>query len=402
MAPESVLIVDDAADEANVLKRVLDADGHAVTVVESVEAARGYLGSNDVRLVLLDLCLPRESGLGLLSNPGLPAHAALPRVIVLTATADRREHHRALELGAADVIRKPAVLPELRAKVRLHLELEQLNRDLQARNAELEQTRAALEQTMALKRQFLALITHDLRSPVTTMKLTAELFHEEVKRAPADVREELAEALQILNRSVLRVETCFGEIIQIGRLDAVGLTLDPVPADIVTLVRDAIQLCTPGDLSGAIALEDSLPEDMIFEVDTQRFGQLVRNLVNTALSRMDLQESGIVRLGLDDRGALRICVEDHGPFLSAAYIREVLDGLQSGVPTPETRVGVYVAHRIAAAHGGRLWLESERGGVTRTCVALPLAKGPAPAARERTAHNPDPGDGAPAGTTRSG
>ena len=114
-----LLVVDDEPRIRTVLNRSLSAQGHTVYEAPDGQAALEQLDARDVDLVLLDLVMPRRSGLDVLSD--LKQRVPSPPVIVLTAVTEISARIQALDRGAVDVVAKPFSTTELSARIRRHL-----------------------------------------------------------------------------------------------------------------------------------------------------------------------------------------------------------------------------------------------------------------------------------------
>jgi CheY-like chemotaxis protein len=113
-AQPHILVVDNEPALTEVIKDILEADGYRVSVANDVRTALRLAGELPPTLVLSDIMMPGLSGLDLLSElRRIPSLAAVP-VIFFTASQDGR---RARQLGAWDVIRKPASRQHLLDKV---------------------------------------------------------------------------------------------------------------------------------------------------------------------------------------------------------------------------------------------------------------------------------------------
>ena len=111
-----LLVVDDDAELRDLLARALERDGHVVTAVATVEAARDVLSEGTVDVAVLDLALPDGSGIELCRELRA-ARSAVP-VLMLTAHSEVDQRVRALDAGADDFLGKPFAVAELRARVR--------------------------------------------------------------------------------------------------------------------------------------------------------------------------------------------------------------------------------------------------------------------------------------------
>jgi DNA-binding response OmpR family regulator len=116
----NVLVVDDEPRVANFLMRFLVAEGHSVASAKDGQSALDHLREHDVDLVLLDLVMPRISGLQVLADMHAES-ASCPPVIVLSAVTEVSARIQALDRGAVDFVQKPFHAAELVARVRRHL-----------------------------------------------------------------------------------------------------------------------------------------------------------------------------------------------------------------------------------------------------------------------------------------
>ena len=111
-----ILIAEDDAVLADALSRSLRASGYAVDVVENGDKADAALAAQPFDLLILDLGLPRLSGLEVLKRLRT-RHSAVP-VLILTAADSVEQRVKGLDLGADDYMAKPFALSELQARVR--------------------------------------------------------------------------------------------------------------------------------------------------------------------------------------------------------------------------------------------------------------------------------------------
>lgn len=111
-----LLIVEDNAELADTLHRLLSSEGHAVDIAGDGEGADATLAAEDFDLVILDLGLPDMDGLEVLRK--LRARGSETAVLVLTARGALDDRVRGLDLGADDYLTKPFEVEELDARVR--------------------------------------------------------------------------------------------------------------------------------------------------------------------------------------------------------------------------------------------------------------------------------------------
>ncbi len=269
-------------------------------------------------------------------------------------------------------LRKPVDPSELRAKVRAHLELKQLREAAHRNGWEMRETMDRLGKTLGLQRQFLSLVTHDLRTPLTTVKLTAELLRDQLRNRLPDLTPAQENLFAVLLRNILRIEGSFNEIMNVTRFDTQAPRLRLAPLDVNAVVEDAISACAPHTHRAEIRIRFGFSPLPRLRADGQLLHQLVVNLLSLCLARMDIRDHATVETAPLDPG-VRLRISDTGPHLDPANLRRIQEGLDEDMPSPRTRVGLYLAHRTARAHGGTLTLESAPGSGLAFVVDLPLA-----------------------------
>ena len=220
--------------------------------------------------------------------------------------------------------------------------------------------------------QFLAVAAHELRSPLTSMKGFAQLLLRRAKRTTGG--EEWITPLQTIDAQVNRVTELVGRLLDVSRIEEKRLQLQVEPVDMVEVVRGAAveaQLATEQHTVAARFGADSL----IASVDRTRIEQVLANLLDNAIKYSPAGTSVEVVLQADSNDLI-IDVRDEGPGIpadaQARMFERYFRGTSSSRATSEgLGLGLYVAHGIVTAHGGRMWVESEDGNGTTFSFSLP-------------------------------
>ncbi len=135
----TILIVDDTPDNLHLLSRMLNRRGYEVQAVNSGEIAMQLVKLTPPDLILLDICMPEMDGyevcLALKANPRTKD---IP-VIFISALDEVLDKLRAFDVGAVDYITKPFRIPEVMARVTIHLTLRRLQLQLREQNELLKQ-----------------------------------------------------------------------------------------------------------------------------------------------------------------------------------------------------------------------------------------------------------------------
>jgi signal transduction histidine kinase len=240
------------------------------------------------------------------------------------------------------------------------------NRELEARNAELE--------------RFTYVVSHDLKSPLVTVRGFLSYVERDAQSGRLDrVESDLARIRAATDRMALLLEDLL-ELSRTGRIDR-----PPEDVPFADVVREARAL-TAGRLSTrsvAVEVEEPLP---VVRGDRRRLVELVQNLLDNAAKFMGEQASPAVSIGSRDAvgppGQVTLCVRDNGIGIDPAHqdrVFELFHRLDSRVEG--TGLGLALARRIVEIHGGRIWVESAGAGRGSTfCLTLPAAGSPPAAA----------------------
>ncbi len=235
------------------------------------------------------------------------------------------------------------------------------------------EARVAAEDAARARDQFLSIASHELRSPVTALKGTAQFL----RRAQANGRlteERLDTLLATLEASANRLATLIDDLLDVARLQRGDLPLRRTPTDMSHLVRELVR---HGEWGEAQFVMDAEP-DLEVTIDPDRIGQVVSNLLDNAVKYSPPGEPISVRLRTRDEGVL-LEIQDSGIGLPADSLESIFIPFGRAANAQRTNIpglglGLHVSRRIAEQHGGRLWAESDGEGMG-TLMSLWLPSG---------------------------
>lgn len=218
------------------------------------------------------------------------------------------------------------------------------------------------------KQQLLLAISHELRSPVTRMRLAVEAVDAE------SVRESLLEDLAEMERLT-------ADLLESERLNDRHSKLRLETVDVGALVHELIETEFPTQ-SARIQLV-SPPEPVEWVLDPIRIRLLVKNLVENAL-RHSPEEGEPVQVTVIATDRLSIVVKDHGEGIAEEHLEKVTEAFYRGDParcrdTGGFGLGLYLCRLIAEAHEGLFHIISEPGDGTIVSLVLPPRPAPAQA-----------------------
>ena len=312
-----------------------------------------------------------------LARVALLAAALLAVPVVLLAQAlrgERLEPYVVAGLGSAVGLFVIARLTGiLRALERIRLR-ERAARAL----AEESQYRLALHneelvEADRLKDEFVALISHDLRTPLTSIIGYVELATDETMEPPLD--EERRSFLQVVSRSSERLLRLVDDLLFVARLQAGSLVLTPTEVDLCSVVGQAVEEARPRAEANGLVLSFLAGSPVIVEIDKGRIFQLLDNLISNAVKFTPDGGRVDVRVVSTLDGAI-IEVSDTGVGLAPGEAELVFDRFfrtsrAHSQQVPGTGLGLFISRAIAEAHGGGISATSREGSGTTFRLELP-------------------------------
>ena len=234
------------------------------------------------------------------------------------------------------------------------------------RRAAFESERArGLESSDRLKTAILSSLSHELKSPIASLRtgLTA------LAAPQAGLQAEQRELLVDLDRQATRLDRMVGDLLALSRLEA-GMPLDQEPHDFADLVGSATRQLRAELASNRLVVElaDDLPP---VEVDEVQAGRLLANLLENAHEWAP--PGGVIEIGAAPRaGMLESWVENEGPPIAARDVDHVFDTFWTR-RARGSGLGLAICKRVVEAHGGTIRAENRRRG-PRFTFTLPLAE----------------------------
>ncbi len=405
-----VLIVDDS----RAIHRVLAAElGATCRTASAFDGTSGLQKAGELRpdMIIADLQLPGMDGNTMIR--ALRAHTSLSEIPILVITGqDSSEIVSLLEDGVQDVLHKPFVLPEVRARVRniiaakrardvlrglvgeretdlvrLADDVSRHQRRLEAALDEIRVARELVETAGRVKTNFLRMVSHELRTPVTALSLQLQLL---ARQPAATSSQQRADGLARMSRSISRLLHLVDTVIEWARVESGRCHVTSEPIDLGQLAAGAVREVEPQTRAKAIDLVlDAPPRDMPLLHNDPRLVRLV--LINLLERAVRVSETGPVRVRVTHGdGGHRLHVVDGAPSITGAQRFDLFEPLLSTedlalMKGAGSGLGLYVVRDIARAAGGDVFLrEDEHPGNAFEVVLTDRDAAPTRSAEEVT------------------
>ncbi len=238
---------------------------------------------------------------------------------------------------------------------------EMLIKDLEQKNAELE--------------RFTYTVSHDLKSPLITIKGFAGLLEaDSLKGDPVQLKKDI-------KRIIDAADTMQDLLVDLIELSRVGKIIKP-PQKIPfgTIAREAVNLLA-GPLTERNVMVSIAPDMPVVNVDSTRIREVMVNLLENAVKFLGERPDPEIRIGADSTGETPVFfVQDNGVGINPRYLERIFNLFERlDAAAPGTGIGLTIARRIVEVHGGRIWAESEgegKGTTFRFTLPGPAEEGP--------------------------
>jgi signal transduction histidine kinase len=375
-----VLVIDDELGPRESLRFLLKPD-YRVFCAEGVDRGLELLREHVPDAVILDIRMPGRSGIeGLREIRRIDPDTA---VIMLTGYAALGTAQEAVRNDANDYLEKPFDAGEMRRTVHWHVARTRLRRKRVQLAVEMEEMQGRLtaelrqKDHMAELGQASAEFVHDLRNAFAVACGSAELLRMELGgSAAAGAAAEPSvtdEYLAMMERTILQCK---------DMLDTWGRLIKQEPSQptafaLNAFVQEVVATCQPAaQAAQARLLCDTEAEVTLVLGDHVQLGRALANIIHNAIQALPAT-AGYVRVTARRDGAgVLICVTDNGCGIPPEHIEQVF---RPHFTTKQSRggmgLGLFIARKVAEAHGGTLSVESLVGQGTTMRIALPTDRG---------------------------
>jgi CheY-like chemotaxis protein len=265
---------------------------------------------------------------------------------------------------------------------RTNAQLEEQANSLEAQRDELSRTQASLkaqagelEQASRYKSEFLANMSHELRTPLNSLLIMARLLADNRGGNLSDEQVRFAETIETSGNDLL---TLINDILDISKIEAGRLELQPVRVEVETILRKMRDVFGPAAQDKGLSFETHVDEGAArqLETDPQRLEQILRNFLSNAIK---FTQSGSVRLEVasgKQPGRIALTVRDTGLGIAPDKQETIFEAFRQADGSISrkyggTGLGLSISRELARLLGGEIVLESEPGQGSAFTLDLP-------------------------------
>ena len=227
-----------------------------------------------------------------------------------------------------------------------------------------------------MKAQFVTSVSHELRTPLVIMQKSLFLFLEE---PGTQLSSHQQECLAIIDRNLKRLTLLINDLLDLSKMEAGKMQLKRELCQIRKIIDEALEGLVNWAQTKSITIEKIIPENLPdVNVDPNRIIQVLNNLIGNAIkftpNNGKITVEALFRKEMVDVG---ISVKDTGLGISKQSLSKVFEKFyqaeeRASTDISGTGIGLSIVKEIVQLHGGKVWVESEKGEGARFAFTLPL------------------------------
>ena len=376
-APETnVLLVDDLQENLVALEALIRQPGRRIYSARSGEEALSLMLEHSFALAIVDVQMPGMNGFELAElMRGTERTRSIPIVFVSAAGRELNYAFQGYESGAVDFLYKPLDPHAVRGKVSVFVELARQRQQLQ-------EAKAQLQRAVAMRDDFMSMIAHELRNPLNSVYLQAQLRRKMLAAPRPPEPEAMLKMVERDERQIRSMVRLLDDMLDVSRARTGKLAIVPAGFDLAASAHAVVEAIQDQASTQGVTVTLAAPDALPIVGDEFRIEQVITNLLTNAL-RYGQGKPVAVTVGMrEQEPEAFVSVRDQGMGVAAEdqeRIFEQFERTEGAAQVAGLGLGLYIARQIAQAHQGRLEIRSAPGEGAEFILSLPLAAPPATA-----------------------
>jgi signal transduction histidine kinase len=216
------------------------------------------------------------------------------------------------------------------------------------------------QQAVALRDDFISAASHELKTPVTSLKIYTELL---LRQSTQRGDERTSSHLQKMNGQIERLAVLVSDLLDVSKIEAGKLELRREPVELWPVVDEVVEAVQTTTSKHHIEIQGNVERTVIG--DRERLSQVVTNLLTNAVKYSPHADRIVVRIAETGSGA-SIEVEDFGIGIEEEHLDQIFDRFYRVTSADEKTfpglgMGLFISHEIIRRHGGTMEVTSTKG-----------------------------------------
>ena len=221
---------------------------------------------------------------------------------------------------------------------------------------------------------FIALASHELRTPVTSIKLWMQMLERESRRAGGANARRVQEVTSLVGRQIRRLTALIETMLDTSQISAGRLAISKAPVNLSEVLRASAEGLYPESERARTPIRYEAAEPAYVVGDSSRISQMVDNLLSNGIKYGNHQPVDVSLR--EESGDVVLRVKDHGIGIRPENLARIFDRFERADPVDSVSglgLGLYLVRQLAEAHGGSIDVESELGEGSVFTLRLPAS-----------------------------
>ena len=232
-----------------------------------------------------------------------------------------------------------------------------------------------LQHAIAARDQFLSIASHELKTPLTSLQLQAEIQERALKRGDpkAVSHERVQRMLSVNTHQIARMAHLIDDMLDVGRIESGHLKLSKEPLRLGDFARDVVDQMRQIIEAAGCRVTLTVDREVAGLWDKFRLEQALNNFLNNAC-RYAPKSDIVVRVRQDAPDTATLSVSDNGPGVAAKDQHRIFARFERAISASERSglgLGLYIVRQVVAMHGGQVALKSDLGQGCEFTLVLP-------------------------------
>ena len=364
-----IACIDDEAMNLELLKFTIKQIDCEVLAIQHSQEALALLKKNVPNVILLDVRMPYLDGFELCELIKSTSILKNIPIIFITGMGKTENKVKGFELGGVDYVTKPFNKHELLARIKTQLNLSEAKRILSKQATDLKKENV-------LKDRLFSIIGHDLRSPLSAIKMQLDF----ILRGIIDPKDAnfINKTVHNLNATTDEAFNLLDNLLGWAKSESGSLSIIKENVNMLKLLNQCARLQKIALETKNITLQITIPENMFVYADMNMIKTVLRNLLSNAIKFTPVEGTITISTKLE-KEFWNISVSDSGVGISEEDLVKVLNTEQhfSKEGTEQeagTGLGLILCQDFIVKNGGALWVDSTLGKGSTFTFSVPVAK----------------------------
>jgi Na+/proline symporter/nitrogen-specific signal transduction histidine kinase len=281
------------------------------------------------------------------------------RIMVSSITSEQ-------EIQREDVI---SILKESKEILDLNSQLKIKSNELKKATEGLQDANSLLIKQDEIKNEFLYTITHEIRTPITSIRAFTEILQDDEGISSEDRKR----FIDIMSSELTRLSKLISQVLDLEKYESGKYTLQLEQASINTLIEESLMACNAVVAENKVKVEKHLQNSLpLLAVDKDKMKQVFINLITNAV-KFSNGEIKVSSYFVDD--AVRVNIKDNGVGIVKEERGQVFDKFyQIKKEAKGNGLGLTISKEIINLHAGAIWVDPEYTDGAKICISLPTKK----------------------------